>query len=210
MPSEWCSFISYRHATEYKGKQYTERFVEEIKAELEFAVSQKVYLDSDRMKGAEFYNEALALNLCRSVCMVALYWPTYFSREHTFCSREFRAMEALEAKRLKLLTDPAERTKSLIIILALRGFDSIPEAIRQQRLCKNFLPYTFSSDLKTDVAFQKEMVEIADYIGSRVAAFSKVKPDPFGACGSFKLPTEKEIRPWIQKLTTLSLRSFPR
>jgi hypothetical protein len=208
MPIQWSSFVSYRHTAEYKGQELTKRFVEEIKAELELSVSQKVYLDTERLKGAEFYNEALALDLCRSVCMVTLYWPTYFSAEHPFCSREFEAMERLEQQRLQYL-DARERTKSLIVILALRGFDQIPERIRSKRLCKNFFPYTLSPDLRSNVEFQKEIIEVAEYISGRVAAFKKIKSDPFG-CDRFRFVKDEKILPWIQGLSQTKMQKLPR
>lgn len=198
MPHNWSSFISYRHTTEYKGRAYVARLVEELKAELEFSVSENVYID-DRMKGGEYYPEHLAINLCQSVCMVALYWPTYFSVEHPFCSREFHAMETLERKRLDLLQDPLEKTKGLIIILALRGFDQIPERVRSQRLCKNFENYMTVANLRRNRDFQREIQDVATYIAARVRAFEAVNPDPFGSCGDFRLPATEQIKDWIEE-----------
>lgn len=198
MPHNWSSFISYRHTTEYKGRTYVARLVKELKAELEFSVSKDVYID-ERMKGGEYYPEHLAINLCQSVCMVALYWPTYFSIEHPFCSREFHAMETLERKRLALLKDPLEKTKGLIIILALRGFDEIPQRVQAQRLCKNFEHYMTVANLRSNREFQREIQEVATYIAERVRAFEAVTPDPFGSCGDFRLPPTKKIEPWIAK-----------
>lgn len=191
-------FISYRHTKEYKGRRFTERIVEDLKAELDFRVPQGVFRDVERMKGAEFYNEALATALCQSACMVVLYWPTYFDDEHLFCAREFKAMEALEEKRLELLP-PAERVNSLIIIVALRGFDQIPADIRARRLCKDFERYTLKPNMRQDPGFQLTMLEIGSYIAGRCQAFLGASEIPFSGCESFRLPTDEQVRPWVAR-----------
>jgi hypothetical protein len=191
-------FISYRHTKEYKGRRFTERIVEDLKAELDFRVAQGVFRDIERLKGAEFYNEALATALCQSVCMVVLYWPTYFDHEHLFCAREFKAMEELEEKRLGLLP-PEERANSLIIIVALRGFDQIPAEIRAKRLCKDFERFTLKPNMRQDPSFQLTMLEIGSYIADRCRAVLGAAGISFATCDSFRLPTEDQVRPWVAR-----------
>jgi hypothetical protein len=201
MPFKYSCFISYRHTTEYKGRAYTERIVEDLKAELEFRVAHEVYRDTERLKGAEFYPETLGTALCKSICMVVLYWPTYFSQEHTFCAREFKAMEELEKKRLKLLESEAERKNGLIIIIALRDFKRIPAEIRERRLCKDFEAYTLKFNMRKDADFQKDVIEISKYIADRVSIFQALTSDPFSECEEFRLPNATEILPWIQEVS---------
>ncbi|HXO41652.1 MAG TPA: hypothetical protein VN999_09400 [Thermoanaerobaculia bacterium] len=197
-------FISYRHTKEYKGRRFTERIVEDLKAELDFRVAQGVFRDIERLKGAEFYNEALATALCQSVCMVVLYWPTYFDGEHLFCAREFKAMEELEEKRLGLLP-PGERANSLIIIVALRGFDQIPAEIRAKRLCKDFERYTLKPNMRQDPSFQLTMLEIGSYIADRCRAVLSASGISFTSCDSFRLPTEDQVRPWVARFASGAL-----
>lgn len=201
----YSCFISYRHTKEYKGRAYTERIVEDLKAELELRVTQEVFRDTDRLRGAEFYNEALALNLCRSICMVVLYWPTYFSEDHLFCAREFKAMEALEQQRQQILTDPEERTKGLIIILALRDFHQIPTSIRATRLCKDFEGYTMRANMREDPDFQRDVAEISRYIADRCRAFMNVAAETFVECSRFRLPPEGEVLPWLRHMVQPTL-----
>jgi hypothetical protein len=146
--------------------------------------------------------------------MVVLYWPTYFSQEYTFCAREFKAMEDLEAQRLQLLDDEAEKQNSLIIILAIRGFELIPHAIKARRLCKNFEAYTMKPDMRADPAFQQDMFDISKYIADRVRVFQLLNDDPFSGCTSFRLPPAQNIEPWIRQVihsgTPLRTRELPR
>jgi hypothetical protein len=197
MPFKHSCFISYRHTKEYKGRRYTERIVEDLKAELELRVKEEVYRDVERLRGAEFYNEALASALCQSVCMVVLYWPTYFDLEHLFCAREFRAMEELERRRLALVP-AAEQLNGLILILALRGFDQIPAEIKGRRLCKNFEDFTLKPNMRRDPAFQAAVLEIGRYIADRCGVFQDAGV-PATGCDSFRLPSEEQVRPWVKR-----------
>jgi hypothetical protein len=199
MPLQYSCFISYRHTTGYKGRTYTERIVEDLKADLELRVAREVYRDTDRLRGAEFYREALATAICRSVCMVVLFWPGYFSEEHTFCAREFRAMEELEAQRLALLPGE-ERQQGLIVILALRDFGLIPADIRTERLCKDFEAHTLKRNMRNDPAFQRDIFEVGTYIAGRVRAFQRLTVDVSGQCVGYRLPPEQVILPWVRQI----------
>lgn len=202
MPFNYSAFISYRHPKYKQGRCYTEQIVEALKGELEFKITQEVFRDTERLRGAEFYNEALASALCRSVCMITLYWPTYFSTDHTFCSREYKAMEALEQQRLRLLDDPNERKNGLIIVLAIRDFDSIPKEIRDKRLCYDFESYTLKHGMERNPNFKAEIKKIAEYIAARCRVFEAVPepPDVCGKCNSFKFPHDSEILPWLTRV----------
>lgn len=46
-----------------------------------------VLVDWERLQGGDFYNEALTLALCESVCMVVVFTPTYFDKEHIVTSK---------------------------------------------------------------------------------------------------------------------------
>lgn len=197
MPFDHSCFISYRHTKEYKGQAETARIVEELKAELELRVTQEVYRDTERLKGADFYNEALAGALCRSVCMVVLFLPTYFDDTHLFCAREFKAMEKLERERLQLLP-VEERLHGLIIVLALRDFDQIPAEIKKARMCKDFEAYYLKRSLRWDSRFQADIREISRYIADRCRAFSRLPADAFTGCEAFRLPSDDEVRPWVR------------
>ena len=204
MPFEHCCFISYRHTLFPRGRTLTEQITEDLSAELEIRVAEGVFRDKDRLKGAEFYNEALASAICRSVCMVVLYWPTYFHPAHLFCAREFKAMEKLEEERLQLLA-PEERLKGLIVILALRGFDQIPAEIKDRRICKDFESYTLKPNFRRDLRFREDILDIGRYIAGRCRAFDSLPPDAVAGCASFRLPSEADVLPWVRRVTPPAL-----
>jgi hypothetical protein len=123
-------FISYRHGLEPGTQDFYEAFRQELAHQVDFYLpGMPVYLDTERLRGGDFYNSDLARALCSSVCMVSLYIPTYFDLQHTYTAREYRAMVDLEQQRLPLI--PAVDWKGLIIPIILRG--SPPEEIRGER-----------------------------------------------------------------------------
>ena len=199
MPFQHSCFVSYRHTKKDRGNIYTSAIIDELEQELDLLIEREIYLDRDRLRTGQIFEDVLATKICQSVCMLVLYWPTYFSIENPFCSREFKAMEALEAQRLQLLSDPEEKSNGLILVLAVRGFKTIPNEILKRRFCKDIEPF-FRSPVsgRDNGAFQTVMSEVSQYIADRCQAFERLNTDPFTGCPDFRLPDERDIRDWIQ------------
>lgn len=201
MPFSNACFISYRHTDIPRNRAIIQQTVDALKAELDGRVPLPVFLDVERLQGGTFYNEALATSLCSSVCMVMLYWPTYFSTDHTFCSREYKAMERLETQRLSLLADPLQKQKGLIVTIAFRDFDQIPEEIRKNRLVFNFEAHSLRRNMGQKQEFVNDIYKIGNYITERCRTFRNVPPpDPCSDCPQSQLPPEQEILPWLQQV----------
>lgn len=200
MPFEHSCFISYRHPNHQLGRRIVSELYEGLCSELELMTDKNVYLDTVGLEGGYLYNENLAIELYKSVCMIVIYTPTYFSFEHPYCSREYKAMEDLEHERLDLLFDPEDKTKGLIIPIVFRGFDRIPQIIKEQRQC-----YDFSGFLASDIEMYKhhrysaEINKVAQYISNRCTVFDSLTPDPCAILvDGFSLPKVEDIKPWIQ------------
>ena len=75
------------------------QFAEEFQRQLEPYLNTTVrsFRDEQLQPGSNYPSD-LSVNLCRSVCMVALVVPEYF--ESPWCTAEWNAMAAFEAKRL--------------------------------------------------------------------------------------------------------------
>ncbi len=210
MSFEYSCFISYRHARYNQARSYTDQIVEALKAELDWRVDQEVFRDVERLRGGEFYQESLAEYLCKSMCMIVLYSPVYFSVNHTFCSREFKAMERLERERLSYLPPSEARTKGLIIVIALLDFKSIPAEISSSRACYNFEPYTLRGNMSRNLEFKSEIRKIGEYISNLYRLFREIPEtsDICDDCFNFTLPQESEVMPWINQIVHPGL-SFP-
>jgi hypothetical protein len=137
MPIKHACFISYRHGQRKLAERIINDLSDALASELEAWLEQDVYVDRERLKGGEFYNEALAQALCESVCMILIFTPTYFSIDHTFCAREYKAMERLEEQRFQALGGRVDKRRGLIIPIVFRGEDYLPKEIKERRLYYN-------------------------------------------------------------------------
>ena len=165
-------------------------------------MNEQVFLDTARLQGAQFYNEALASAICQSVCMVVFYTPTYFELNSTYCAREFKAMEEIEARRRQAL-GIAAGANGLIIPIIFRGWDIVPDEIKLTRQCYNFEQYNFTSRRRLSQQTEPRAVirQIARYIFDRHRELVAAGVIPDG-CQNYVLPAENAIRPWLTQLVT--------
>ena len=203
MPVKYACFISYRHSRVSDRsllKRVTDYLYRSLRSEIEALNTKGVAIDVDRLKGGDFYNKQIANDLCQSACMIVVYVPTYFDRDHTYCAREYRAMERLEEERLKLL-DPVLRKHGLIIPIVFRGFDHVPDEIKRNRLCYNFSEFDeYESHRETHRRFGKFIREIAAYVVKCAETLDEVAEDVCIECDEFALPSEAQIRSWLGKM----------
>jgi hypothetical protein len=97
----YACLISYRHGHQPGTQRFYEAFRRELAIQVDFYLpGMDVYLDTNRVRGGDFFNRELASVLCSSVCMVMLFNPLYFDASNSYAAREYRAMVALEQQRL--------------------------------------------------------------------------------------------------------------
>jgi hypothetical protein len=172
-------------------------------------IEEDLFVDRERMRGGTLFNPALANALCKSVCMIVVYTPTYFSWAHTYCAREYRAMEKLEEARLARLKDQLGREAGLIIPVILRGQESLPASIRSQRQWYTFERFSLSTrELARNRQFEERVREIASVIYARKSTLAPLADELTCDCHSFAFPTEEEVRPWLEKMIP-STNAFP-
>jgi hypothetical protein len=211
MPFRYSCFISFRHGQRALAERIINDLYDALSNEMElFLSNKKVYVDWERLQGGDFYNEALALALCESVCMVVVFTPTYFDKEHTFCAREYKAMEELEKKRLKLLSSQDDKEHGLIIPIIFRGEKFLPAGIKSRRHYYNFENFLLcNKKISQHRDYALKIKKIAEYIADRCMTLEALDEDPCGGCESFTLPPEEEIRHWIEEVKG-SRMPFPR
>jgi hypothetical protein len=199
MPFRYSCFISYRHGQRKLAERIINDLSEALSCELELLLDKGVYLDRERLKGGEFYNEALAIALCESACMIVVFTPTYFDKEHTFCAREYKAMEKLEETRLKLLGGSANKMPGLIIPIIFRGEDCLPKEIKERRQYYNFGDFLLS-DVKIGKhpKYARKIQEIARSIYDHYKTLAALHEDPCSGCSQFTFPTDAEISQWLE------------
>jgi hypothetical protein len=114
---EHACFISYKRIRTGlpSVRHFYRRFVDAFQTRLREYLTLELfpYFDAEISTGVD-YAERLPERLCKSLCLVAILTPEYF--ESTWCVSEWRAMEALERKRV-----PSQKQNLLIIPILLRG-----------------------------------------------------------------------------------------
>jgi hypothetical protein len=190
-------FISYRHSSEPGVQKFYDSFRTELAVQVGLLMpGMKVYLDTDRLRGGDFFNKELAFALCSSVCMVSLYNPYYFDVNNTYTAREYQAMVTLERQRLSVIPQEA-RGKGLIIPIIIRG--NLPDEIRRERQYYQ-LDLLAPGDLKKPNSRQA-LRQVAEQIHQRHEVFRSVAVDPCRLCSDFDFPTEGDIMDWLVGIT---------
>lgn len=210
MPFKYSCFISYRHGQNRLTERIINDLSEALSAELAAYFDKEIFLDRERLKGGTFFNEQLACAICESVCLIVVYTPVYFSAEHIYCTREYRAMEKLEAVRLQALKLPADRQNGLIIPIVFRGADELPSDIKTTRQYYDFQDFdpTEPEMIRSD-KYYDQIRTIAKYIYDRYKTLTRVKDlDPCTDCPNFMMPAEEEVKKWLDRLE-INSPAFP-
>lgn len=127
-------FISYRHPA-VAGSREEKLIRHVVKAIADhvqmYTHEHQVYFDDKRLVPGYQYDERLAEAICRSACMVVVYWPSYL--ESDYCRKELRAMLEIEEQRRRRLGDALHGCRLFIPVIlrgssrtSLRGFARIP------------------------------------------------------------------------------------
>jgi hypothetical protein len=217
MPLKYSCFISFRHGDRSlpTDKNLLETIIRQLKvalsSELEALTTKEVYVDWERLKGGDFYNQALSTALCESACMVVVYVPTYFDQHKAYCAREYKAMEKLESKRLPLLNSAAQSKHGLIIPIVFRGLKFLPSEIKDNRAYYDFQSFQLGGrEMSRNSNFNSKIREMAEYIYDRCRELEALPIDPCLECDHFKLPDKEEVIDWIKEVTGVRSSSFPR
>ncbi len=195
MPIKYSCFISYRR----RSAELAQDFHLSLDRELRHWTSLPIFRDDTEIKGGDFLENKISLALCESACMVMIYTPTYFDMFRTYCAREFKAMEVLEAKRNKMLGARRNEKHGLIIPVVYRGWDYFPKQI-SDRLSYKFDFNVCGKSYLNRNEYQVSIKEIAQYIYSRCNELNALSKDPCEECSKFEMPSENEVLPWIASM----------
>jgi hypothetical protein len=209
MPFQYSCFISYRRLDD--DMEIVKDLYDAITAEIRRLVPQEVYRDEERLRGGEIPETQIATALCRSLCMIVFYVPVYFDEGHTYCAREYRAMELLEEQRLEGLRmsyGDDVGGYGLIIPIIFRGAKFLPPEFRERRKPYIFEDFTISTrDIRNHPLFLEQVKAIADYIFERSLEFDAIA-DSAGDCHDFALPPDGEdLRQWVRVMRPAPMRS---
>jgi hypothetical protein len=188
MAFEFCCFISYPHGQEDVLVPIVKDFVEGLKTELGALTRQEIWFDRS-IRGGTLIDPAISKGICKSVCMIMIYTPLYFDKEHTYCAQELKAMQDLELERAKHLTDASI---GLIIPIILRGKKKFPEIMKKRKFY-DFTDYLFnSSSEKLRQLHAAQISEIAEYILDCCECLEKASGSISHDCDKYGLPTSDD------------------
>lgn len=195
-----ASFLSYRHGQGDIKRRFIEEFTRGLNNELELLGDESLFVDTKRLQGGDFFDEALARALYLSATMIVLYQPNYFDPRHPYCAREYLAMCKLEEPRLALCTQQADREHGLVIPVVLRGPRDLPVELRSRRHYEDFSEFTLvDQELYKHPEYAPKLRKIASYIKDRCDVLSRYEVS-FDGADQFTFPGDNTAREWIDAL----------
>jgi hypothetical protein len=195
-------FISYRHRDDLGYLNFVQDLTELLKGEVQLNVDgMEVYRDNDRREAGAFFNEALAIELCQSVCMVVVYIPPYFDQTDTYCATECYAMLKLEEIRLSLLGGVAARTDGLVFPIILRGAKSCPDFFMKHRNVLDLQSFSLSGRRLKSVAKVADSVrKLGETMAERAKRFRPLGQQACAACSQYSFPDKEDVAQWMNKI----------
>jgi hypothetical protein len=195
MPFKHPCFISYVRGEHDLIRSFLDQLTKALNSSLEpYPFQEGPYIDREIEYG-EYFDQKLADAICRSVCMIVIYFPKY--GVHEYCLREFEAMRVLEKQRLPLLGANGNG-RGLIIPILLRGkVEDLPKEIRDHIHCCDFSKFTTATgDISKDDEYVARIERIASYIDELRRDFTALDEDICGSCNSFRLPDASTVIRW--------------
>lgn len=181
-------FISYRHPASAGGREekLIHNVVRAIKDHFEMVTHEhQVYFDQERLVPGYQYDEHLARAICRSACMVVVYWPSYL--ESDYCRKELVTMLDIEKRRREVLGAKLHGCR-LFIPMILRGrLDDLPQDLHDG--C-HYLDYTAQAtqpnfNIGDDPKMSERLYEVAEYVKSLCDKLKQSETELFGQCEQF-------------------------
>lgn len=198
MSFEYCCFISFPHGQRKRLVPIVKNFVEGLETEIALLTEKEIWIDSNFLEGGKRLDKTIGPSICKSACMIILFTPFYFDKEHVYCAREFKAMQDLEEQRLKLLENQGN---GLIIPIILGGESYFPESLRKKSIYYDFTDIEHNNPWnKIRVKYKTEIKAIAKYIFERVKSLEKVMDKFSHDCDKYCLPTDDEAIEFIETI----------
>lgn len=190
MPFKYSCFISYCHGQYDLVNEFIKQIKEALQCSMETYLDQEVYID-ERLGPGYHYNEELAKVICQSICMIVIYTPRYES--HSYCFREYVAMERLEKQRLDLIEDKSDNIGMIIPIIFRGDTKDLPPRIKNRIHYCDFREFSLATtEIKRNPDYNKEIEKIAEIIHKIYKLFKEKGINPC-ECSSFSLPSKEEI-----------------
>jgi len=202
MPLKYTCYLSYRGISSDYYKVIVERVQQRLHDELRILIESEnpVFYDWTRFQPGTPDNQPAIRALYESLCMVVLFIPRYF--KNLYCALEYKAMERLEAERLKCLSPPGDYQQRLIFPIIIRGSNNLPDIIRQN-------PQSiYMDDLSTSDIEDTKIIKLAQQIAERYELFEKISLDITANADRFALPSKEDVKDLLDE-SQRTKQNFP-
>jgi hypothetical protein len=196
MKFRYSCFISYCHGRKDLTKAFIDQLKNSLEDYLELYLDEEVYIDEARLLPGYHYDEALAKAICQSICMIVVYTPRY--ERHSYCLREYAAMERIERSRRELLGNRANTEVGMIIPVIFRGAkEDLPDRLQKDIHYCDFSKFTTASpNINKNPEYVEQIEKIARVIHEHHMMFENLNEESTDLCNSFALPSEEDVEPW--------------
>ena len=166
---EYSAFISYRHTALLPT--YAEEFVKDLEDELAHKSRRhRIFFDKDRING--IIESTIAPALCKSVCMIVLFSPTYYAydnHETPWCVQELAAFHDAEELRLSQLKGHlADGDCFIIPVLINADSKTLPSLIQHRIYHSHNLVAMSQLRKKKDSMFDDEYYQNIKAIANKI------------------------------------------
>ncbi len=189
----YSCFISYRHPAISGGleEKLIRHVVTAVKDHIAvYTHKYEVYFDEDRLIPGYEYNENLAKALCRSACMIVVYWPSYL--ESDYCRKEIETMLDIEETRRRILGRQLHGCRLFVPIIVHGDYEDLPQQMREGCQYLNYTAQSIRHDFNIgdDQDVSAKLYGIAKYVKSLCDKMSAVEDKLFNACDTFAFPQQ--------------------
>jgi hypothetical protein len=205
-------FISYRHPAS-KGSREEKLIGHVVRAITDhvemYTHDYPVYFDEKRLIPGYQYDERLAEAICRSACMVIVYWPAYL--ESDYCKKEIEAMLDIEKRRRLILGQKLHGCRLFIPIILRGNFNDLPDSVRNN--CQ-YLDYKAQAtkphfNIGDDDKVSDELFHIAEYIKTLCDKMKEASDKLFGECQKYLFPEIQALQAKQGKIQPAPPQPFP-
>ena len=198
-------FISYRHPATKGNREESliKHVVKAITDHIElYTHDHPVYFDEKDLIPGYNYDERIAEAICRSACMVIVYWPSYL--ESDYCKKKIEAMLNVEERRHRILGDKLRGCRLFIPIILRGKFDQLPDRVRNNCQYLDYYAQTVNPhfNIGDDPKMSQELLRIAEYIKGLCDKMKGERERLFGNCQQFGFSSQEgmlEIPPAPQQ-----------
>lgn len=186
-------FISYRHPYEVDNREakIISHVFKAISDHVQMQTHEHpVFFDQKRLVPGYQYDERLAEAICRSACMVIVYWPSYL--ESDYCKKEIQAMLDIERKRRQLLGDALHGCRLFIPVIVRGSRTDLPAEVTQNCHCLDYKAQATRPhvNIGDDPSTSEELYRIAEYIRSLCELMKPERQRLFQGCKTYDFPAQ--------------------